>query len=161
MYYPPPQVPQVLPPQQQHYPSSLPVFTRRPKAPPPTTPTQTLYIRNLNESINHKRLVKGVESLFSTYKPLDIKIKRNIKHRGQCFVSFSSQEVADKAKKELHNQLLYGKPLDIQYARDESFAISQLKGNLESHKRKREEIKSIIFIFIACVERLCRLKGSD
>jgi RNA recognition motif-containing protein len=62
---------------------SIPLqFSRKPKAPPPTQPTQTLYVRNLNEQMNHSKLKIALENLFSSYgKILDIKLKRNIKHR--------------------------------------------------------------------------------
>jgi hypothetical protein len=44
---------QELQQQQQQQPVILGM--RKPKAPPPTAPTRTLYIRNLNESMNHNR----------------------------------------------------------------------------------------------------------
>lgn len=86
---------------------------------------------------------KALEALFSSFgKILDIKAKRNIPHRGQAFVSYPTQELADKVMKELQGYDLFGKKLDIQYAREESFAVSKEYGALEEHKRKRDEIKA-------------------
>ena len=86
---------------------------------------------------------KALESLFSTVgKVLDIKAKRNIPHRGQAFISFATQESADKVMKELQGYDLFGKKLDIQYAREESFAVSKEFGALEEHKRKRDQVRA-------------------
>jgi U2 small nuclear ribonucleoprotein B'' len=88
-------------------------------------------------------MIKALETLFSSFgKILDIKAKRNIPHRGQAFISYATQELADKVKNELQGYELFGKKLDIQYAREESFAVSKEFGVLEEHKRKRKEIKA-------------------
>ena len=132
-------------------PLPFPIGVRRPRAPPPTTPTHTLYVRNLNEQVNPKskssclilEMIKALESLFSSYgRILDVKAKRNIPHRGQAFISYSSQEIADKVMKEFQGYDLFGKKIDIQYAREESFAVSKESGSLLEHKRKREDLKA-------------------
>lgn len=102
---------------------------RKPAAPPPTVPSRTLYVRNLNEAINHARtfvvscnwgeqgshntgLTKALEKLLASFGPvLDLKVKRNVKHRGQAFVSYASQDLADKVKKELQGFELFGKAM--------------------------------------------------
>ena len=51
------QHPQMYMPEQQQQNQMTPVILgmRKPKAPAPTNPTRTLYVRNLNESMNHNR----------------------------------------------------------------------------------------------------------
>ena len=77
-------------------------IARKPLRPPPETPQATLYIRNLNEKVKIATLKQGLETVFSSFgkvigleifstntydlKVLDIKVKRNLKHRGQAFV---------------------------------------------------------------------------
>ena len=43
--------------------------TRKPIAPPPTEPTKTLYVRNLNEAMNHN----------SGFFPLTVSVKTLVK----------------------------------------------------------------------------------
>jgi RNA recognition motif-containing protein len=51
-------------------------------------------------------------ALFSSFgKFLDLKFKRNLRHRGQAFVSYPTQELADKVMKELQSFDFFGKPL--------------------------------------------------
>ncbi|XJO71720.1 hypothetical protein BDV3_001188 [Batrachochytrium dendrobatidis] len=114
---------------------------RTPKAPPPTTPQPTLYVRNLRETRNLTALKTALSTVFSKYGDiLDIKVKRNVGHRGQAFVSFQTVESAVKAKEEVNGFPLFNRPMDIQFAREQSFAVSVLAGTVEEHKRKRKEM---------------------
>ena len=115
---------------------------RRPKAPPPTQPQATLYIRNLNERLKVSVIREALLTIFSQFgKVLDIKYKRNLAHRGQAFVSFESAEIATEAMKKSQGFPLFDKPMDIQYAREPAFAVSALDGadQLQHHKRMREQ----------------------
>jgi U2 small nuclear ribonucleoprotein B'' len=84
----------------------IPVGTkpqRKPMAPPPTTPQSTLYVRNLPETKKLEDLKTELTNLFSKYgKLVDLKVKHNIKHRGQAFVSFETIDEATRAKDELY-----------------------------------------------------------
>ncbi|KAI8913295.1 hypothetical protein EDD86DRAFT_187715 [Gorgonomyces haynaldii] len=131
----------------------IPVGTqpqRRPQKPPPTTPQQTLYVRNISEKPKLKEVEQQLKDLFSQYgSVVDIKVKRNIRHRGQAFVSFETVEQATKALQHTNGHFLFEKPIDVQYAREPSFAISDRLGTLKEHqearvvvKRKLEELKA-------------------
>ncbi|RKO93868.1 hypothetical protein BDK51DRAFT_2898, partial [Blyttiomyces helicus] len=103
-------------------------------------PNATLYIRNLHEKKTIKSLTLALSSLFKPYgEILDVRVKRNVKARGQAFVIFAEMESATKAKSEVHQFPLFGKPMDIQYARDQSFKTSEREGTLEEHKKRRAE----------------------
>jgi RNA recognition motif-containing protein len=128
---------------------------RRPKAPPPTQPQATLYIRNLNEKLKVIVIKEALLTIFSQFgKVVDIKYKRNLQHRGQAFVSFESIEIATEAMQKSQGFPLFDKPMDIQYARDPSFAVSLLDGEekLNDHKRRRQE---------GTKQPVKRTKGSD
>ncbi|KAJ1332472.1 hypothetical protein BSLG_008774 [Batrachochytrium salamandrivorans] len=114
---------------------------RMPKALPPALPQPTLYVRNLRETRNLTALRTALTTVFSKYGDIvEIKVKRNLAHRGQAFVSFKDVTSASKAKEEVHGFPLFNRPMDIQYAREQSFAVSALTGSVEEHKRKRKEL---------------------
>lgn len=51
-------------------------------------------------------------SLFKPYRPvLPITAHRNVRMRGQAFVSFRDKKSADQAKKDVNEFPLYGKPI--------------------------------------------------
>jgi RNA recognition motif-containing protein len=117
----------------------VPVGTKPQRTPlhvEPSDPKQTLYIRNLNEQIDLEQMKLAIQSLFN---PLDVKVKRNVRVRGQAFVSFASVELAKRAM-ELNGYLLFEKPIDIQWARQDSDTISKAKGTLETIKAARSSI---------------------
>ncbi|KAJ3325447.1 hypothetical protein HDV06_004306 [Boothiomyces sp. JEL0866] len=118
---------------------------RKPQAPPPTTPQATLYIRNLNEKLGVNTMKMALEAIFSQFgKIVEIRVKKHIKHRGQAYVSFESREVAAFAMSKAQGFPLFEKPMDVQFAREPSFAVTALDGEdkLEQHKRRREELKA-------------------
>ena len=70
------------------------------------------------QAIENRRLThfaglnKALDKLLASFGPvLDLKVKRNVKHRGQAFVSYASQTLADKVKTELQGFELFGKPM--------------------------------------------------
>ncbi|KAJ3316719.1 U2 small nuclear ribonucleoprotein B'' [Blyttiomyces sp. JEL0837] len=115
---------------------------RRPLAPPPTEPNRTLYIRNLNEKVSLKVLKTALETLFSTFGDIvEIRAQKNLRMRGQAFITYKDQDSATKAMREIQGFPLFALPMDIQYARDTSLLFSKENGTYEEHKRKREEEK--------------------
>lgn len=135
----------------------IPVGTRpqrTPRAKPPsqvlslTQPQQTLYVRNLTEEHSTEQVHASLTSLFSQHGSLlGVKAKRNIRHRGQAFVSFDSVDAATRAMHALQGYFLFEKPMvslliqDIQYAREPAFAVSETNGTLDDHNRMRVESK--------------------
>ncbi|KAI9013253.1 hypothetical protein BC832DRAFT_528689 [Gaertneriomyces semiglobifer] len=142
---PPGQMQQGVPPMFAGMPGVVPPPPRIPKRPPPTEPCQTLYIRNLPETRATKTLETALKSIFAQYGDvLSIRMKRNIKQRGQAFVTFAEVESATKALKEVQGFPLSMKPMDIQYARRRSDVAAARDGEetLEAHKRARIEEKA-------------------
>lgn len=92
-------------------------------------------------------LKQTLRSLFKAYgEVLDVVAHKNLRMRGQAFVSFASTDVAKKAQREVNRFPLYNKPMQISFARTRSDAVvKQLDAdNLESHKATRLEHKSIL-----------------
>ena len=57
-------------------------------------------------------LTQTLATLFKPYKPiLPITAHRNVRMRGQAFISFGDLENANKARKEVNEFPLYGKPM--------------------------------------------------
>ena len=88
----------------------------------PVAPNETLYIQNLNESVaipgmcvcaaNDAVMKQTLEALFTTYGPvLSIVAHKNLRMRGQAFVSFQDVATASKAKHEVNGFPLYGKSM--------------------------------------------------
>ncbi|KAH7581123.1 U2 small nuclear ribonucleoprotein B'' [Nakaseomyces glabratus] len=82
-----------------------------------TTPKNTLYIRNLNEKINTKRLRHGLFMLFSIYGEV-LKVTINFKAlRAQAFITLRSVEEASLAKAALEGEVFFNKPLSIEFSK--------------------------------------------
>ncbi|CAG8529256.1 1559_t:CDS:2 [Scutellospora calospora] len=112
------------------------------KQPPCTTPSNTIYINNLNEKIKLPVLKNNLKAIFEQYgEILDIVARDTLRMRGQAFVVFKEQESAVNAVKGVQGFALHGKPMVIQFARTKSDAIAILDGTIEEHKRLRLEAK--------------------
>ncbi|KAK5076967.1 hypothetical protein LTR64_005554 [Lithohypha guttulata] len=117
--------------------STLP---QKPGSGAPTTntgaPNQTLYIRNLNQKINRDDLKRALYMLFSTYGPvLDIVSCRvsakGQQMRGQAHVCFRDIQTSTQAMRSLQGFEIFGKEMNIQYARGTSDIIPKLRGTFE------------------------------
>ncbi|KAJ3300192.1 hypothetical protein HK104_003420 [Borealophlyctis nickersoniae] len=135
---------------------------RHPSAPPCE---ETIYIRNLAEkksvpskeslpqfhfviSVNRRNniyaeMLVALKTIFGEYgNILEVKYKRNVKMRGQAFLTFENLESAKKAVAEVKGFPLFGQPMDVQFARDRSLMLSKQDGTLEEHQRRRAEEKA-------------------
>ena len=86
-----------------------------------------------------------LRSLFKTYgEVLDVVAHKNLRMRGQAFVSFSSTDIAKKAQREVNRFPLYNKPMQITFARTRSDAVVKklAASDFEGHKAARLEHKS-------------------
>ncbi|KAJ2721090.1 sulfite reductase [NADPH] flavoprotein component [Coemansia sp. Benny D115] len=112
---------------------------RHPNRPPCTKPSNTLYIRNLNEKTKLPTLASALRALFETYGPLlDVRVRHSVRMRGQAFVVFAEREHAVKAHGEVQGFMLFGKPMFIEYSRAPSDAsVAQEGGDLEAFKKQR------------------------
>ncbi|KAG7530297.1 hypothetical protein FFLO_05130 [Filobasidium floriforme] len=113
----------------------------------PDDAVETLYIHNLNESVRIPILKETLLNLFKSYKPIaPVIAHRNLRMRGQAFISFPDRETAHKAKKEVAGFPLYGRPLQISFSRTNTdAAVSKFNGDeaLAAHKAERAARKKI------------------
>ncbi|KAK9320097.1 hypothetical protein V1517DRAFT_330469 [Lipomyces orientalis] len=107
-------------------------------------PSETLYLRNLDESIKIPLLKESLDAVFSPYgNILDIVAHGNIRMRGQAFVVFDDMEAAATALEEVQGFELFDKPMVIQFAKSKSDATVKKAGEevFQEHKKFRLEAK--------------------
>ena len=76
------------------------------------TPSQTLYINNINEKIKKNVLKKVLHSLCSQYgKVIEIVACKGLKLRGQAWVVYQDSGSATNAMRRLQGFNLYDKPM--------------------------------------------------
>ncbi|GAA6007511.1 hypothetical protein JCM10207_006370 [Rhodosporidiobolus poonsookiae] len=112
----------------------------------PQGASEVLYINNLNEKIKLPIMKQSLKVLFREYgHVLGVTAHRNIRMRGQAFVTLDSKQAAAKAVSEVQKFPLYGKPMQLAFARTESDALVQKvhPDDMEKHKAERLERKKI------------------
>jgi len=85
-----------------------------------------------------------LKALFKNYgNVLNVTAHRNLRMRGQAFVSFENTEASTKAQKEVNLFPLYGKPMKISFARTRSDAVVEKvdESLLDEHVKERKERK--------------------
>ncbi|MCO5596115.1 hypothetical protein L7F22_050175 [Adiantum nelumboides] len=121
----------------------------------PVDASETIYVKNLNESVKVETLKQTLRNLFGIYgKIIEIIAHKNVRMRGQAFISFDSKQPAVKAVKEVRGFPLYGKPIQLAFARTTSDEIIKRKvkeqqngdedgieSALQAHKQQRLEHK--------------------
>ncbi|TVY87488.1 U1 small nuclear ribonucleoprotein [Lachnellula willkommii] len=104
-------------------------------------PSATVYARNLEERIQATQLIESLRELFSEYGTIiDIVAKTNLKAKGQAFIVFDTVEGAQKAIDEVQGFELFGKEMQLAFAKTRSDATVKRQGteeDFESHKRRR------------------------
>ncbi|PWN89612.1 hypothetical protein FA10DRAFT_231180 [Acaromyces ingoldii] len=107
----------------------------------PADANETIYVKNLNEGVKIDVLKKSLEALFSTYGPvLSVTAHSNLRMRGQAFIAFDNKEAAAKAIKEVVGFPLYGKPMQLAFAKTKSDAVvAKLNGGEESEASKKHK----------------------
>ncbi|KAK9330315.1 hypothetical protein V1520DRAFT_369635 [Lipomyces starkeyi] len=112
-------------------------------------PSETLYVRNLDESIKIPLLKESLDAVFSPYGNIvDIVAHGNIRMRGQAFVVFDDVESASEALDEVQGFELFDKPMVIQFAKTKSDVTVKQQGEeaFEEHKKLRLEAKGTLLI---------------
>ncbi|WWC88307.1 uncharacterized protein L201_003215 [Kwoniella dendrophila CBS 6074] len=111
----------------------------------PEDACETLYLQNLNEKVRIPVIIETLYSLFKPYRPLHPVIAhRNVRMRGQAFISFPDVKSANEAKKDVSEFPLYGKAIQISFARGRSDSIvKKLEGDekFDEHQAHRLEEK--------------------
>ncbi|CCC67777.1 hypothetical protein NCAS_0A12190 [Naumovozyma castellii] len=96
---------------------------RKEKVEEPIDPKNTLYVNNLDEKINTKRLRTNLFLLFSIYgEVLKVAISAK-KQRGQAFITMRTVDEANLALISLNNEPFFDKPLHIQFSKTNSYII--------------------------------------
>ncbi|KAJ9098092.1 hypothetical protein QFC20_006040 [Naganishia adeliensis] len=112
----------------------------------PDNASETLYLQNLNETVRVDYLKETLLNLFKSYQVIPPVIAHgNLRMRGQAFVSFPDKETADKARREVAGFPLYGKPMQLSFAKTKSDVIvrkEEGEEGFESHKKRRLEHKN-------------------
>ncbi|OAV92150.1 hypothetical protein PTTG_03690 [Puccinia triticina 1-1 BBBD Race 1] len=106
----------------------------------PDDATETVYLNNLNEKVKLPALKQTLKNLLKNFGPvLDVVAHRSVRMRGQAFVAFADREVAAKAVKEVKGFPLYGKPIEIAFARSPADCVVKRKtpDDFETHKAER------------------------
>ena len=105
-------------------------------------PIQTLYINNINEKIKIDDLKQALTQLFSQFgKIIEVRARKNIKMKGQAFITYESVEEATKAKSELNNKNFLGKELKIDYAKTLSDIVLINTGQLTKEEKKEKDLQ--------------------
>lgn len=103
--------------------------------------TPSVYVKNLEERIKPADLREGLTEIFSEYGTIiDIVAKTNLKAKGQAFIVFEDVESAAKAIEEVQGFEIFGKEMDLDFARTRSDAtVLKEEGDagLERFKRGR------------------------
>ncbi|KGG50354.1 hypothetical protein DI09_75p140 [Mitosporidium daphniae] len=106
-------------------------------------PSSTLYVQNLNEKSSISLLQKELFYAFCPFgKILDIKIKKNMKMKGQAFVAFDSVEEASKALVARQGSIILHKPIVVRFARFKSYISSKKDQDYEEQRSRQDEYKS-------------------
>ncbi|KJX94701.1 U1 small nuclear ribonucleoprotein [Zymoseptoria brevis] len=108
----------------------------------PNPPNATLYLRNLPErQVSIPLLKEGIREIVEDLGTvLDIRAGKSLKQRGQAFVVYSSVEEATEAHDILQDIELFGRKIQVQYARARSDATVQKDDGEEAlaeHKKVR------------------------
>ncbi|WVN85694.1 uncharacterized protein L203_100843 [Cryptococcus depauperatus CBS 7841] len=113
----------------------------------PDNACETLYLQNLNEKVRIPVLRETLGNLFKPYRPLQPVIAHhNIRMRGQAFVSFSDVETANEARRDVNEFPLYGKPIQISFAKSLSDSVMKKTKDekaFEEHIKHRSEDKKL------------------
>lgn len=105
-------------------------------------PVTTVYARNLEERIKPPELIEALREIFSEYGTIiDLVAKQNLKAKGQAFIVFDNAESASTAIDEVNGFELFGKPMQLDFARTRSDAtVKAQEGETGLEKWKRGRI---------------------
>lgn len=110
-----------------------------------TEQNETLYINNINEKIKLEELKLTLFNLFSPFgEILDIQAGKRLKMKGQAFVIYKDINSAVNAKNFLSGFVLYGKSIQVNFAKSKSDHVLKLNGELttEEENERKEKRKA-------------------
>merc|ERR1712093_666198 len=110
--------------------------TQLPGGGPP--PNATVYVRNLEERIKPGELIDALKELFSEYgEIIDVVAKTNLKAKGQAFVVFDNVESAQKCIEDVQGFDLFGKPMQLAFAKTRRLAEKDKKKAAEQAEEQK------------------------
>jgi|SRR5579859_5333172 RNA recognition motif-containing protein len=116
--------------------------------------TNTLYIRNLNESIKLPVLKQDLQTTFSQFgKVIDVIAHKNIRMRGQAFVVFEDPDAAKAAQHGVQGFKYHDKEMQVQFAKTPSDATVKRESGEEAYqefKKRRLERKGTQPVYCLC-----------
>uniref|UniRef100_A0A1I7UZ48 U2 small nuclear ribonucleoprotein B n=1 Tax=Caenorhabditis tropicalis TaxID=1561998 RepID=A0A1I7UZ48_9PELO len=98
-------------------------------------PNHTIYVNNLNEKVKRDELKRSLHMIFTQYgEIIQLMSFRSERARGQAHIVFKEISSASNALRALQGFPFYGKPMRIQYAREDSDVIARAKGTYVEKK---------------------------
>lgn len=106
---------------------------------------ETIYIKNINDKIREDDMKQTLRKLFEVYgEILDIKMKKSLPCRGQAFIVYKNLESSEKAKRTMSGAILYGKKIDIDFAKSKSDSLIKYQGAYsEDYFLKRKQASKL------------------
>lgn len=97
----------------------------------------TVYIRNLNEKLTVSSLRKNLTALFNDagFRVLDVQACKNLKLRGQAFVSFAGTVDVNSVVETFNTKMVCGKPMNVRVAKAESDLAAEKTLTGEKYKQ--------------------------
>lgn len=109
---------------------------------PALTPRHTLYINNMNEKVSLNKIKPVLSRLFGRYGTIvQITAHKNLKMKGQAFVTYKSIESCEKAIQKLQGRPIFRKPIHVTYAKAPSDEEHKIMGNTEAIEKRKEAKK--------------------
>lgn len=98
---------------------------------------QTLYVRNLDERTHVDRMKLMLYTVFSRYgSVLDVVCNRRIAARGQAWIAFRDAAQAVEARKAMQGKELFGKEMDIHFAKSKSDVVARADGTFKPRPKR-------------------------
>lgn len=84
-------------------------------------PRETLYINNINDKVSLNKLKRKLDEIFQKYgEIIQITAHKNLKMKGQAFITFKDIQSSTRAMEEEQESLVFGKRIHIRYAKTNS-----------------------------------------
>ncbi|KAI9229654.1 MAG: hypothetical protein DHS80DRAFT_13624 [Piptocephalis tieghemiana] len=123
--------------------------------------SHTIYARNLNEKIKLPVLKKALKTLFGQFgEVVDVVAYKHVAARGQAFIVFKTLDESERALSEAQDFPLFGKPMELQYARTKSMTTARMDGTVEEVERERKQ-REAEKKEAAAMRRLKRTRGAE
>jgi U2 small nuclear ribonucleoprotein B'' len=98
---------------------------------------QTLYVRNLDERTHVDRMKLMLYAVFSRYgSVLDVVCNRRLAARGQAWIAFRDAAQAVEARKAMQGKELFGKEMDIHFAKAKSDVVARADGTFKPRPKR-------------------------